>query len=275
MGTLFRVKLYAGTEEEARAGARAAFERVRELDARLSDYKPDSELNSLSSEPRALSADLFTVLEYGLQLARDTAGAFDVTAGPIVRLWREARRTGALPPPEKVEAAMRVAGYRNLGLDSSSRTAYLRVRGMQLDLGGIAKGYAADEALAVLRSRGLTRALVAAGGDIAVGGAPPGTNGWRIGIDPFEKGAGFERILTLENSAVSTSGDQNQYVEIEGVRYSHIVDPRTGRALTGRLAVTVVADRSMIADALATAGSVSPEYLNGLPGVQSFVMRGE
>ncbi len=272
MGTLFRLKMYAETEQAARAAAGAAFERVRDLDARLSDYKPESELNSLSTEPRRLSDDLFRVLEHAHQLARDTGGAFDVTAGPIVRLWRQARKTGALPSQQQIESAMRVSGYRNLGLDSVSRSAYLRVGGMQLDLGGIAKGYAAGEALLVLRTRGITRALVAASGDIAIGDAPPGSEGWRVGIDPFEKGSGFERVLTLRNCAVSTSGDANQFTEIGGVRYSHIVDPRTGWALTRRIAMTVVANGGMIADALATAGSVMPKYLDGLAGVQAIVV---
>ncbi|MSV29273.1 MAG: FAD:protein FMN transferase [Bryobacterales bacterium] len=274
MGTLFRVKLYADSAQSARAGAQAAFRRVRELDARLSDYKPDSELNSLSTDPRRLSADLFAVLEHALRVARETGGAFDVTAGPVIRLWREARKTGVLPSGQQVEAAMRVSGYRNLGLDPASRSAYLRVSGMQLDLGGIAKGYAADEALRVLGARGIARALVAASGDIAIGDAPPGSEGWRIGIDPFERGPGFERVLTLKNRGVSTSGDANQYAEIGGARYSHIVDPRTGIALTGRIAVTVIADSCMAADALATAGSVLPEYPENVPGVRVFITLG-
>ena len=275
MGTLFRVKLYADTEQSARAAAQAAFQRVRELDARLSDYRPDSELNSLSTEPRRLSADLFAVLEHAHRVARETGGAFDVTAGPVIRLWRDARKTGVLPSGRQVEEAMRVSGYRNLSLDPVSRSAYLRVSGMQLDLGGIAKGYAADEALSVLRSRGITRALVAASGDIAVGEAPPGSDGWRIGIDPFERGLGFERVFTLKNRGISTSGDANQHTEIGGVRYSHVVDPRTGMALTVRIAVTVIADSCMAADALATAGSVLPEYPESVPGVRVFITRGE
>ena len=125
----------------------------------------------------------------------------------------------------------------------------------------------------MLRSRGLSRALVAAGGDIAIGDAPPGAEGWRVGIDPFEKGPGFERILTLKNCAVSTSGDANQFTEIGGVRYSHIIDPRTGWALRERIAVTVVASRGIAADALATTGSVMPEYLDRVPGIRTFVTR--
>ena len=132
-------------------------------------------------------------------------------------------------------------------------TVLLKLPGMQLDLGGIAKGYAADEALATLRARGIKSALVAVGGDIAIGDAPPGQQGWRIGLEPV----GGE--LLLHNAAVSTSGDTEQFREIGGVRYSHIIDPKTGRGITSRIAVTVVARRGLEADPIATAISVLGE----------------
>ena len=128
---------------------------------------------------------------------------------------------------------------------------------MSLDLGGIAKGYAADEAMAVLKEHGISRSLVAAGGDIAVGAPPPGMDGWVIAIAQLESvDAPLSRYLLLHDAAVSTSGDANQNVEIGGVRYSHIVDPRTGLALTGRSSVTVVAPDCTTSDGLATAASV-------------------
>jgi thiamine biosynthesis lipoprotein len=121
---------------------------------------------------------------------------------------------------------------------------------MLLDVGGIAKGYAADEALRVLRGRGLNRALVAASGDLAIGDAPEGETGWRIGVEPTD---GVSRQLTLVNTAVSTSGDTEQFVEIDGKRYSHIVDPKTGMGLTNRIGVTVVAPKGIVSDSVATA----------------------
>jgi thiamine biosynthesis lipoprotein len=261
MGTRFRIVLYAGERESARAAAEAAFARIAQLDAVTSDYKADSELLTLCAKaaggPVRVSEDLFEVLKLSLDLAGRSDGAFDVTVGPMVQLWRRSRRTQRLPTDEALAEARRVVGSAKVRLDSAGRTVHLTVAGMQLDLGGIAKGYAADAALAVLRKLGFTRAMVAAGGDIVVGDAPPGQAGWRIGIAPLDDQARPpSRFLTLSNAAVSTSGDAEQYTEIAGVRYSHIVDPRTGLGLIGRNSVTVVAAGGVAADSLATAACV-------------------
>jgi len=190
-----------------------------------------------------------------------------VTSGPIVRLWRQARKSGRMPTEQDLEAARRLAGWRGLALDASTRTARLTTAGMKLDLGGIAKGYAGDCALAALRRAGIGSALCEAGGDIVAGDPPPGRPGWTIGI------AGGERELVVANAAVSTSGDTEQFVVIGGTRYSHVVDPRTGLGLTSRVAATVLAPAGLIADGLATAASVlGPEagarLAAGYPGVQ-------
>ncbi len=260
MGTLFRITLYAADAGQAQAAFDAAFLRVKQLDDALSDYKPDSELMRLcrttSGQPVAVSPDLFTVLEEAQQLSRDSDGAFDVTLGPVVRLWRQGRANGHPPGAEAVRLALARSGYKKLILDRASRTAQLTAAGMMLDLGAIAKGYAADEALAVLRRNGMTRALVAASGDLAIGDAPPGQAGWRVGTGCSDAS---ESVLTLSNTAVSTSGDTEQYLESGGVRYSHIIDPKTGRGLVKRSCVTVISDFGIHADSLATAASVLSE----------------
>ena len=260
MGTLFRVVLFADNPAAARAAPDAAFDRVEALNAILSDYDRQSELMRLCREPVGtavrVSPPLWTVLSQGQKLAEATGGAFDVTAGPLVRLWRETRRSGRLPPSEPWEAGRAATGHAGLRLDGADRTAVLARPGMQLDLGGIAKGYAADEALSVLASHGFTRAMVAASGDIALGDPPPGESGWTVELVPFGRESGTGRTLRAANVGVSTSGDAEQYVEIGGVRYSHILDPRTGLGLTTPLAVTVVARRAMLSDGWATACSV-------------------
>jgi len=261
MGTLFSITLYAPNADAARAAFSAAFERIRKLDEILSDYKQNSELmqvcRSAHAAPVMVSPELFTVLEASERLSQATDGAFDVTLGPVIRLWRQARIEKHLPNPEQLAAAARRCGYRNLVLDSAHRTVFLKLADMQLDLGAIAKGYAADEALAVLRAHGITRALVAASGDLAIGDAPPGQPGWRVGIDSLDTpGSKFTRVLVVHNIAVSTSGDTEQYLEVGGTRYSHIIDPKTNLGLTQRIAVTVVASRGINADSLATAASV-------------------
>ncbi len=168
-----------------------------------------------------------------------------MTIGPVTHLWRLGKKPDA-------ETMARV-GWRNLVLDKTHRTAELKLAGMELDLGAIAKGFAGDEALKTLEGLGVKRALIAVSGDIVAGDAPPGTRGWRVGLEP----AGGE--ILLRNGAVSTSGDSEQSREIGGVRYSHIIDPKTGLGLTSAIAVTVIARRGLEADPIATAVRVVGE----------------
>jgi thiamine biosynthesis lipoprotein len=277
MGTLFEIVLYAADEGKAKTAAKAAFARIAELDGIMSDYKPASELMRLCKKaggnPVRVSADLFAVLEKAQEIARKTDGAFDVTVGPIVRLWRKARRTRTLPSAEELKRALALVGYEKMKLDPIKRTVQLLVMGMLLDLGGIAKGYATDAALEVLGKHGISRALVRAGGDIRVGDAPPGKRGWKIGIAPLKKPTDPpEQFILLKNAGVSTAGDAYQFVEIAGKRYSHIVDPRTGLAQQGRRSVTVIAPSDTTADGLDTALCVlgpgrGLELIEGMKGV--------
>jgi thiamine biosynthesis lipoprotein len=283
MGTRFKIVLYAPNTSSADQAAKAAFERITVLDKMLSDYRDDSELMQLCQKavhkPFQVSEELFFVLSRAQEISRLSDGAFDVTVGPVVRLWRRARKSQQPPDPAKLAEAHALVGYTNVRLGHVDRTVELLRPGMQLDLGGIAKGYAADEALTVLRRNGIDQALVAAGGDIAVSNAPPGTKGWRIGIAPLEiPNEKPSRYLQLHNAAVSTSGDAEQYVEIGGIRYSHIVDPKTGRGLVGRQSVTVVAPRGVLADGLTKVVSVlGPkrgfEIVENLEGVASLVVQ--
>lgn len=261
MGTLVRIVLYAPGASVADDSAKAAFARIAALDQAFSDYRDSSELMRLSRRsgagPVEVSDDLFRVLRAAQQINRDSAGAFDVTVGPLSALWRQARRQSEWPEAERLGDARALVGHDKLELDDRSRTVRLREPGMQLDLGGIAKGFAADEAAIVLTQRGIERALIAAGGDIVATQPPPGAEGWRVAVAAIE---GTDRppagYLTLRNAAVSTSGDAEQFVVIDGVRHSHIFDPRTGRALTGRRSVTIVASNGTTSDGLATAVSV-------------------
>ena len=203
-----------------------------------------------------LSDDLWTVLAFSQQVSEQSGGAFDVTVGPLTKLWPRARRQKALPEPELFQAAKSAVGYRHLWLDSQARTAQLLKPNMRLDLGGIAKGYAADEALAAIKQLGLTRALVRASGDIAAGDAPPGETGWLVGIAPLDPDEKPQRFVRLANMAISTSGDSRQHLEIGGKRYSHILDPRTGLGVEGHSSVSVIAPRGIAADSVATAVSI-------------------
>jgi thiamine biosynthesis lipoprotein len=260
MGTEFRLVLYAPSAARANAAAQAAFARIAELDGELSDYDPESELSRLGAASDAgaptgaieLSGDLARVLARSLAIARASNGAFDPTVGPLTQLWRRARRQGELPDDARLRAALASVGWKSCELDEQTGTARLLAVGMRFDLGGIAKGFALDEALKELERCGIERALVVGGGEMRAGRAPPDRTGWRIELTPFanetEVGA-----IELADAAVATSGDAEQALELDGVRYSHILDPRTGRALTRRTAASVIARDATTADALATA----------------------
>lgn len=289
MGVGFKVVLYAGDRSAANRAARKALDRVAELNQLLSDYVDESELNKLCraydkdagggpAEGVAVSDEMFCVFDHSQRLAAQSHGAFDITVGPLVRQWRRARRQEKLPSPERLTEALAVTGYQNLLLDRQKHRVRLLKPGMQLDLGGIAKGYAADEALAVLKREGVCRALVGAAGDIVTGDPPPGETGWRIGVAPLDVEAPPSRYLRLAHRACSTSGDAFQYIEIGGKRYSHLVDPKTGLGLVGRMSVTVVAADGITTDSVASAVCVlGPErgmkLVDSLPGVAAIMVR--
>ena len=262
MGVPFRITLYAADPVAGKAAAEAAFARISELNSVLSDYDSDSELSRLSrtsgqGKPVKVSDDLWRVLEPAQRLAVRTGGAFDVTIGPSVSIWRRARRKQELPGPEVIAEMQQRVGFSKLRLDPVARTAELLAPEMRLDLGGIAKGFAVDEALAVLRQLGFPQALVGGAGDIVAGDPPPGEAGWTVEAAALvTPGAPPSQTILLRNAAISTSGDLFQFVEIDGRRYSHIVDPRTGIGLQDQALVTVVAPDCITADALATAISV-------------------
>lgn len=273
MGSEFKIVLYSPDEPSARRASRAAFDRIASLDNSFSDYRPDSELMRLcdraGGDPVQASEDLFTILRLSKTMYERSGGAFDVTVGPVVRLWRRARRDRKMPSAENLTRARALVSSDLMTLDPKERTVRLARPGMKLDLGGIAKGYASDAAIKTLRAEGVPRALVAGAGDIVVGDPPPGRTGWTIAVAPLGPGQGEPGLsLELHNAAVSTAGDAERFVEIDGKRYSHIVDPKTGLGVIDRCGVTVVAPDGATADALDTAVYIlGPE--RGLPLVES------
>jgi thiamine biosynthesis lipoprotein len=283
MGVPFKILLYAADESAANRAFQAAFSRISELNRILSDYDSDSELSRLSSTAPAakgvpLSDPLWFVLTRSQALAEQSGGAFDITVGPYVRLWRRARREQQMPSPQRLAEARTAVGYQSLKLDEKQHTAQLLKPHMRLDLGGIAMGYAVDETLKLLRGMDIPRALVDASGDIGVSDPPPGKPGWTIDVVPLSADGTPTRKISLANAAVTTSGDAFQHVTLDGKRYSHIVDPHTGLGLTDRSGVTVIAGDCISADSLATAVSaMGPraglELIEKIPGAAAFIVR--
>ena len=255
MGIDARMVVYAPDQATAERACTAAFARIAQLEAIMSDYRKDSELMKLCDRaggpPVGVSKDLFKVLERAREVSRLSHGAFDVTVGPLIALWRKARKSGVMPPKADLTTARKLVGWQKLRMDPPTRMVRLTTKGMKLDLGGIAKGYACDEAQAVLRANGISRALVEMGGDIVVTGPPPGTPGWTIRVPNAADDHG-PADLVFANRAISTSGDTEQFVVIAGVQYSHVVDPRTGMALTSRVQATVTAPTGLTSDPLST-----------------------
>lgn len=273
MGTACRITVYADNEKEAAIAAEAAFEEMARLESVMSDYVqsyPDSELLQLAkhasedpADAREVSDDLWPVLVRSKQVHDATGGAFDITAKPFTNMWRTSRQRMELPPKAAIERMRPFVGMGHLRLDEANQTARLAKPGAWLDLGGIAKGFIADRALDVLKERGLTIAQVQAGGDMALGDAPPGLEGWPIHVADFpprKLGNGEETDQGLsfwhKNGGVSVSGDAFRFVEIAGVRYSHVIDPRTGLGVTGSRYCCVKGPSAFATDAAATAGCI-------------------
>ena len=267
MGTFARVIAVAADSNTAKRCIEAAFAEIKKIDKLMSRYKNDSEISELNRDGfrRAVvvSKSTFEVLQRGIEFSELTYGAFDVTVGPLVDLWHSTQDTSSFPTDAQLQQARSKVGYDKLILDANQTSARFAVEGMRVDLGAIAKGYAIDKAVEVTQKTGALGAMVEIGGDIRCFGSPPqGQNRWRIGLQSSRAigesvGTG-EVLLVLElvDAAVATSGDYRRFVLIEGKKYSHILDTRTGRASKGLTSVTIISQNATDADALATAVSV-------------------
>jgi len=251
MGTRFAITTYAEDESKAKAATDEAFAKGEEINAVASDYIADSELLHLSQVPAGqatvVSPLLFDIILKARHAAEVTDGRFDPTIGTLTKLWRESRRTLKLPASDVLAKARAACDWHALTLDPATHSVTLEKPGMRLDLGGIAKGYAADRLFEIMTKYGFPRSCVAAGGDLRLGDPPPGQTGWKVGLRTFDKDTTSGEI-TVSNCGVSTSGDLQQFVEIDGKRYSHIIDPATGLGLTNHIAVTIVAKDATTSD---------------------------
>lgn len=260
MGTLWRVALYAPDCSAADRAFDAAFGEIKRLDRLMSDYDEKSELSRLNRAgypgPVSVDPELFDLIDQSVALSEKTDGAFDVTVGPLVRLWGFRGGTPGIPSEEAIARALEAVGFRKLKLDRERREVSFLKEGMALDLGAIGKGYAVDRAVLILRERGIKRALVDAGGMLFGLGSPPGERGWRVGIaDPANRDR-VARSLTIRDEAVATSSQSERFMAAGGRRFGHVLDPRTGRPVDFSGSVTVRAPTAALADALSTASFV-------------------
>ena len=282
MGTYMAITVYARNEGTGRKAIEAAFKRVEQVEAAISTWRSDSDSARLHDEAGGarlqVSPHLLAVLTRAVEVSRETDGAFDITVGPLIKLYRRSFRRRMLPPEDELAAARAKVGYQGIEVDAKHGTARLAKAGMRVDFGAIGKGYIVDQALAALRELGIEAALVDAGGDLYALGSPPDREGWRIGVrDPAHPTEILDRPLLARDCAVATSGDYEQFADIGGRRYSRIVDPRTGRPVEHMSSVTVIARDATTADAYATACSVlgpkdAVAFAEKRPGVEVLLM---
>jgi len=252
LGTFVSITVYA-EPEKARPAINAAFAEFRAVDALLSIHRPDSAL-ARANVGGPVNAELHAVLEKSLAIARDTDGAFDPTIRPLADLWGFINKEGyRLPRPDELRAAMPRVDYRKVSIRNNR--LHFATPGMSIDPGGFGKGYAVDRAIAAIQRHGITRAMVKAGGDLRVIGLPPGQRHWTVYLeDPKKKG---RRVaVRLESGAMSTSGNYENFFEIDGQRYGHLLDPRTGRPVQAIAACTLIAPTCFESDAYATGACV-------------------
>lgn len=261
MGTFARILVTAQNQEQANTAIKAAFDKIYQIQELMSDYDPNSMLSKVNRDafksPVPVNDELFEVLTVSKSYSCLSNGAFDVTVGPVVQLWRKAKQDGKAPSAEALQKAKQCVGYESLILDPEKQTVQFDKEGMSLDLGGIAKGYAIDKAIEILRASGIKGAMVDIGGDLRCFGTPANSaRHWFIGLqDPAHEGSILLK-LNLDDMAVATSGDYQRFVMIEDKKHSHIINPVTADSAGELSSVTVIAPTAMASDALATTVSV-------------------
>jgi FAD:protein FMN transferase len=280
MGTLFSIEAYGDNADALRRTLEDALDEVDRIDRLMSHYKPDSALSRLNRDaargPVVVEPELFDLIAEAVRHSRDSDGAFDITVGPLMKAWGFFRGEGHIPSERKLAGARRRIGYQHLVLNPAERSVRFARKGMELDLGGIAKGHAVDRVVALLRERGVGVALVSAGGSTIYGlGAPPEhDDGWPVQVQDPVHARRVALTVTLKDRALSVSGGSEKAFEAGGIRYSHIMDPRTGQPSRGVLGVAVLTSSGTQGDALDNAlfvqgAAKGRTYVEALPGTEA------
>jgi thiamine biosynthesis lipoprotein len=258
MGTIFTICLYAVDRHQADADFEIAFEDIDRLDSTLSNYRPESELSRINRtaarEPVTTDPEVFDFIQRSMDYSHRSNGAFDITVGPLMRAWGFFRGQGHYPSPTELANARTSVGWQHVALDPTLRTVRFEVPGMELDPGGIGKGFAVDSVADLLRANGVTSALIDAGSSsIYALGAPPHEQGWKVQIPRPEDRTKSISTVFLRDLSLSTSGNYEKFFWLNGKIYCHIMDPRTGEPVQGVLQTTVITPRAVDSDALSTA----------------------
>jgi FAD:protein FMN transferase len=292
MGTVFEATIYAPDKYVAEKTFNDVFQEINRLDYLMSNYKKKSVLSELnndaSAEPADCNKELASVIEQSLQYSDITDGAFDITIGPLMKKWGFFKKKGRIPDKEELDSALESVSYKNIIIEEKTikslsknpvtvKTVFFKNPDTQIDLGGIGKGYAVDRAVSVLKQNGISSALINFAGNIYTFGTPPGKKSWVIGLQHPRESEGLLGTFEIKDKAVSTSGDYEKFFTIEGKRYSHIIDPRTGNPVKGIVSVTIVTGNATRADALSTGVFVlglekGMDLIEQLPDVEGIII---
>ena len=284
MGTTFTLYIYADSERQANADSQLVFDEIDRLEELLSNYRETSELSRINREaakgPVTTDPETFSFLADSLQWSERSDGAFDITVGKLMKAWGFFDKRGRIPDEADLSQLRSETGWRKIQLEPQTRTVRFTSAGVELDPGGIGKGFAVDKAVAILRAEHVAAAMLSAGGStIYALGAPPGTNGWKVVVpEPGRAGAALSTI-TLRDTSLSSASCAEKHFILQGHLYCHIMDPRTLRPVEGMLQVTIVDPSATASDALSNVLFVKPpresiRFLRSLPGDAAFLVSG-
>ncbi len=283
MGTIVDITA-VGSERDCRQAIELAFDEIKRIDGLMNVFAQDSEISRINQAAGKsavqVSSDTLEVIERSLRYARLTDGALDITVAPLMELWGFGNNLKQIPPDDDLREKLSLVDYKKVTVDKSRSTVMLESPGMQVDVSGIAKGYAVDKAIQALKDAGIQKAMINAGGDIYAMNSPPGRDVWLIGVRHPRNGADMLGIIELKDKAVATSGDYENFFQVDGKRYCHVIDTRTGRPVAGIMSVTIIADNTAEADALATAvfplgAEKGMKLIESLESVDGLIVTGE
>lgn len=281
MGSRYDLTVVAGNEAEGNAYIDLAVEEIRRIEKMISSWDPESQTSAINRNagiaPVRVDPELVALIKRALGISRLTDGAFDISYASMDKIWKFDGSMTSMPAEEEIRQSVALVGYQNIIIDEENSTVFLRLKGMKIGFGAIGKGYSADKAKALLMERGVAAGIVNASGDMNTWGTQPSGQEWKVAItNPLNKNKAFA-LLPIKQGAVVTSGDYEKYVEFNGTRYSHIIDPRTGYPATGIISATVFAPKAELADALATSvfvmgTKVGLDRINQLPGIECILI---
>lgn len=281
MGSRFDITVVAKDEVQANDYIDLALSEISRIEKEISSWDPESETSKIIAnagiQPVKVNRESFDLITRAVKISELTEGAFDITYASMDRIWKFDGSMNHLPTDDEIAQSIRKVGYKNIVLDPEHQTVFLKNKGMRIGFGAIGKGYAADKAKQLLISEGVNGGIINASGDLTTWGTQPDGSPWMVGItNPLNKNKVFS-WFPLDNNAVVTSGNYEKFVEFNGKKYTHIIDPRTGWPVSGLTSVTIFAPKAELADALATSVFVMGretgiDFINQLPGMECVIV---